>query len=250
MKYGTVDPTVFMTFSLTVPLSFFLFPNMYAIIVFIADVAMLSIMLTVSHEIGSLINLSIFVIFQLVLGFSFFRLKMRLAERIVREQENAERDVLTGFANRRAYDRDMRSLAQEQPKDGLVYVAIDMNELKEVNDSHGHEAGDRLIVGAAECIRQCFGEKGRLYRVGGDEFAFILESAGSGLEQLLGDYEKAMAAWSGRNGMVLSTAYGYARREDHPDENITGLARMADRQMYEAKSEYYRRNGKDRRRYK
>ncbi len=84
MKYGVADPTVFMTFSLTVPLSFFLFPSVYTLIVVVADAAMVYIMASVSSAIGPMINLSIFIIFQLVLGISFFRLKMKLADRIVR----------------------------------------------------------------------------------------------------------------------------------------------------------------------
>ncbi len=174
-----------MTFSLTVPLSFFLFPSVYTIIVVAADAAIFYIMTTVSASIGPMINLSIFIIFQLVLGISFLRLKMKLAERIVKEHENTEIDVLTGFPNRRAYINDIKKLSEEPPPDGLTYLAIDMNELKEVNDSRGHDAGDRLIVGAAKCIEKCFGEKGKMYRIGGDEFAVILTAHEEEMDGLL-----------------------------------------------------------------
>ncbi len=249
VKYGVADPTVFMTFSLTVPLSFFLFPIVYTVIVVLADAFMIYILATVSGSIGPMINLSIFVIFQLVLGISFFRVKMKLADRIVREHENAEMDVLTGFANRRAYEKDMRKMAEEQPRDGLVYLALDINELKEVNDAHGHEAGDRLIVGTAECIERCFGDAGSMYRIGGDEFAVLICMSRDDLERRLGDYERRLKAWSEQNDLGLSTACGYACLEDCPDESVMGLARMADMKMYEAKSRYYRENGRDRRRY-
>ena len=208
---------------------------------------MIYIMATVSGSVGPMINLSIFIIFQLVLGISFLRLKMRLAERIVREQENAEIDVLTGFANRRVYEKDLGRLSEEGAVDGLIYIAIDMNELKEVNDTHGNDAGDRLIVGAAECIAQCFGEKGRMYRIGGDEFAVILPEVGNELPALLGNYEKSMKAWSEQNGMPLSTAYGFVCWNDYPGEDIAGLARAADKKMYEAKASYYQNGGRDRR---
>ena len=249
VKYGVADPTVFMTFSLTVPLSFFLFPSVYTIIVAAADAAIFYIMTMVSASIGPMINLSIFIIFQLVLGISFLRLKMKLAERIVKEQENAEIDVLTGFPNRRAYINDIQKLSQEPAPDELAYLAIDMNELKEVNDSRGHEAGDRLIVGAAKCIENCFGEKGRMYRIGGDEFVVILSAREDELNGLLADYEREMASWSERNGMTLSAAYGCVSRAELPDHSITELARLADKRMYEAKASYYQSRGRDRRRY-
>lgn len=249
VKYGVADPAVFMTFSLTVPLSFFLFPWVYSIIVAVADAIIVYIMVMVSSSIGPMINLSIFIIFQLVLGISFLRLKMRLAERIVKEHENAEIDVLTGFPNRRAYVNDIRKLSGEQALGGLAYLAIDINELKEVNDSRGHEAGDRLIVGAAECIEKCFGGRGRMYRIGGDEFAVVLDVVDGELEGLLRAYEDSMAAWSERNGMRLSTSYGCVCRAELPDSGITDLARAADKRMYEAKTRYYQEKGMDRRRY-
>ena len=249
VKYGVADPTVFMTFSLTVPLSFFLFPAIYVVIVAASDVFMFYMMLTVSGSIGPLINLSIFIIFQLVLGISFLLLKMNLAERIISERENAEIDVLTGFANRRAYEKEIKRIAHESAHGALVYLAIDINELKEVNDSHGHEAGDRLIIGAANCIEQCFGSRGKLYRIGGDEFAVLFTATDGELDGLLSEYEGRMAAWSEQNGMTLTTAYGCASHAEYPNADITGLARMADRRMYEAKAAYYHDSGRDRRRY-
>ena len=249
VKYGAADPAVFMTFSLTVPLSFFLFPSVYLVIVAVADAIIIYIMTMVSASVGPMINLSIFIIFQLVLGISFLRLKKRLAERIVKEHENAEIDVLTGFPNRRAYIDDIRKLSEEKAREDLVYLAIDMNELKEVNDSQGHEAGDKLIVGAAQCIAQCFGEKGKTYRIGGDEFAAIISARRDELDGLLEKYEKDMRSWSERNHLALSTASGHACWSEHPESSITELARIADQRMYEAKAAYYRKSGRDRRRY-
>ena len=161
LKYNVIDPAVFMTFSLTVPLSFFLFPAVYAVIVIAADIVMLYATATISGALGPMINLTIFFLFQLVLGISYLRLKMRLAERIVQEEENAGIDVLTGFPNRRQYEDELKKLLSEPMPEDLVYIAIDMNGLKDVNDTYGHDVGDDLIVGAAHCIEQCFGKMGK-----------------------------------------------------------------------------------------
>ena len=245
--WGTVDSMVFMTFSLVVPLSFYIAPSVYAAIVVIADVLMIYLVVTVSGSIAPITNLSIFCIFQIVLGFSFLRLRLKLAERIIEEQENADIDTLTGFFNRRVYDADMKRLA-EQPESDLAYVSIDLNGLKEVNDHYGHEAGDKLIIGAAQCIERCFGEKGNLYRIGGDEFVVLIPAGSDELENMFRGFDAGTRAWSEQNGMTLSTAYGYACYSELSDESEAVLARVADKRMYDAKARYYQSGGADRRR--
>ena len=165
---GVVDPTVFMTFSLIVPLSVFLPPSVYAVIVTAANAAFLILSVSAGDGVGQLINGLIFFIFQIVLGINFLHLKVKLAERIVDEQDAAGLDVLTGFLNRRSYEEDVKAFAGDALPEDLVYVAIDINGLKGVNDQYGHDAGDKLICGAARCIEEVFGGKGKTYRIGGD----------------------------------------------------------------------------------
>lgn len=247
MITDVADPVVFMTFSLMIPLSFFLLPSVYTVIVTAADAGMLFIILSHSGYIGVLINFSIFVIFQFVLGISFLRLKLRLCDRILEEQRNAGIDVLTGFPNRRSYVEDMKKFTTKPPQDELIYIAVDMNELKEVNDTYGHDAGDRLITGAAQCIERCFGN-GKMYRIGGDEFVILLFAKQEDMAKLFEEYESCMKEWSDQNHLALSTAYGFASSAEHPG-SITELAKLADQRMYEAKARYYHLSGNDRRRY-
>ena len=244
VKFSVIDPAVFMTFSLTVPLSFYLFPAVYAVIAIAADGLMLYMTAVISGTPAPLINLSIFFIFQFVLGISFLRLKMKLAERIVEEQENALIDVLTGLPNRRAYAAKLDQLTKEPLRDDLIYAAIDINGLKEVNDNYGHEAGDKLIVGAARSIEKCFGDKGKIYRIGGDEFVVLIHTEPEEMEKLLQSFEENMKDWSGRNDLELSAAYGYVSSSEC---NIADLARVADQRMYDAKARFYQENNRDRR---
>ncbi|MBR3740413.1 MAG: GGDEF domain-containing protein [Clostridia bacterium] len=246
---GKVDPTVFMTFSLIVPLSAFLFPSVYAVIVTASNAILLYLTLSSGGGVGQLINSFIFFIFQIVLGISFLRLKINLAERIVEEEEKARFDVMTGFLNRRSYEEDLQSyLAAPLPKD-LTYIAIDIDGLKDINDRYGHAAGDTMIIGAARCIEQCFGDKGRAYRIGGDEFAAILTSAQAGSEALLSAFEESMRDWSKRSGIQLTASFGCVSASELPGEDITALARAADAKRYERKALYYQLNGHDRRKY-
>ena len=243
---GGVDPTVFMTFSLIVPLSVFLFPSVYAVVVTAANAVMLYLILSATGSAGQFINIFIFYIFQLVLGISFLRLNVKLAERIVTEEDNANTDMLTGLSNRRAYEEDIKTYLNDVPET-LIYIGIDINGLKETNDRYGHDAGDKIIIGAAQCIRECFGECGKLYRIGGDEYAAILPDEQRDPEQLLDMFEKSMSDWSKRNGTKLTAAFGCASASELPGKSIVGLAHAADERMYRKKALYYQESGNDHR---
>ena len=244
---GTFDPMVFMTFSLIVPLSFYMLPAVYAGIVAVVDACLMALVLRFTNATGVVINLAIFFIFQLVLGVTFLQLKGHLARRIVMEEENAYRDVMTGLGNRRAFEADLERIEAEPGWDDLTYIAIDINGLKAVNDGRGHAAGDRLIVGAAQCIRRAFAQRGRMYRIGGDEFAVVIHAGREAMADILNGYEAHMRTWSAANGMKLTTSYGYVCAEDMPDSGIRERIKVADRRMYEAKERYYQANVNDRR---
>ncbi|MBR5111179.1 MAG: GGDEF domain-containing protein [Clostridia bacterium] len=246
---GTVDPTVFMTFSLIVPLSAFLFPSVYAVIVTAANAILLYLTLSAGGGVGQLINSFIFFIFQIVLGISFLQLKINLAERMVAEQEKARFDVMTGSLNRRSYEEDLQSYLAAPLPENLTYIAIDINGLKDINDQYGHDAGDKMIIGAARCIEQCFGDKGRVYRIGGDEYAAILTSPQAGPEELLNAFEESMRDWSDRSGIQLTASFGCVTASELPGKDISVLAKEADARMYERKALYYQLTGRDRRRY-
>ena len=246
----TADPSVFMTFSLVVPLSFSLLPAVYAVIVIGADFLMLYLIISVTGAGASLINVVVFFVFQFVLGIGFLRLRIKLSERIVQEELNARIDVMTGLPNRRVYEEDLKRIGEKAlPKD-LFYVAIDINGLKDVNDSYGHETGDRLIVGAARCIEQCFTGLGKPYRIGGDEFVILLRAEKEKTDRLISAVEKSAEEWSKDNGVTLCLSCGAAGSSEYPDYGITDLARAADDRMYEDKVRYYKSIGLERRRYR
>jgi len=68
-------------------------------------------------------------------------------------RENAYLDSLTGLLNRRAYERDFSETLDKRADSNLVFGSLDMNGLKTINDTVGHEAGDEMIIGAAECMQ-------------------------------------------------------------------------------------------------
>ena len=156
-------------------------------------------------------------------------------------------DQATKLLNRRAFEEDKARLALQSLPEDLAYVTADLNGLKTANDTLGHAAGDELIRGAAECLKQCLGKYGEVYRIGGDEFAAIIRVDVARMPELMAELERTGAAWSGQLVQGVSIACGWAAAREFPSENIAELSRISDERMYAAKEEYYQRTGKARR---
>ncbi|WP_191016422.1 sensor domain-containing diguanylate cyclase [Treponema zioleckii] len=164
---------------------------------------------------------------------------------------SANTDELTGLENRRAYDLKINNLAESPLGDDFVYVSIDVNGLKNINDTYGHSAGDELIIGAADCLKKAFGDYGNVYRVGGDEFQAVLNADGETLSKIKENLETLVQNWKGDFVESLSISCGYVSKTDVEEKlselSISEIAKLADRLMYRNKAEYYANKGIDRR---
>ena len=91
-------------------------------------------------------------------------------------RHNAVHDHLTGLPNRTLFfDRLSMALAQAQRESHLVaIIMLDLDEFKKVNDTHGHNAGDRLLQGVATRLTHMFRRSDTIARLGGDEFVLLL----------------------------------------------------------------------------
>lgn len=245
---NSTDPVVFMTFSLMIPLSIYLHPVIYAAIVTLADIALLVVFVRTNGISAVIINIFVFFIFQYALGISFQYLRLKLAERLVDEEIKARIDVLTGCRNRLVYEEDVRKKSDEPIPGDFVYVSLDVNGLKETNDSYGHDCGDKLLIGAAQSIEKTFGEKGTVYRIGGDEFVAMINAGQDEVKALCARHDSLMEKWSEDTGINLSISRGCVSYADYPGKTISDLSIIADKKMYEVKEEYYKQAGKDRRR--
>lgn len=156
-------------------------------------------------------------------------------------------DVLTGLLNRRAYESDIEARGYYPKGKNFVYVSFDLNGLKTTNDNIGHEAGDELLRGAAECMKSCFGKYGKLYRVGGDEFVAMITADDERMESINSEFVFMMENWRGQRVSGLSISYGYASRTEFPAMSIAELAQVADKRMYQSKAMHYSSLGIDRR---
>ncbi len=152
------------------------------------------------------------------------------------------RDQGTGLFNRRAFEEEKERLNREGIEERFVYVTADLNGLKTVNDTLGHQAGDELIKGGARCLEACLGAYGKIYRIGGDEYAAMIRISEEELKKALQKLEQTAAAWKGDKVNGVSLSVGYATRKEFPSENISEIMRISDERMYAAKEAYYQKN--------
>ncbi|MDO4202999.1 MAG: GGDEF domain-containing protein [Selenomonadaceae bacterium] len=178
-----------------------------------------------------------------------FTTRVNDAEKKQQEQllHKSQTDELTGLYNRRAYEEDIYAHNDKPEEDDFIYISIDVNGLKVINDTKGHMAGDELITGACQCMKKIFGPHGRIYRVGGDEFVAILVKDVYPVKDILAAFDEEISGWKGSLIDSLSVAYGWVSKEESPESSVRQLGAIAEERMYAAKTAHYRKQGVDRR---
>ena len=162
--------------------------------------------------------------------------------------QESNTDRLTGCLNRRAYEADLQRYREKTVEESFVFVSMDVNGLKTINDTLGHAAGDELLLGAVSCMQQVFGAYGSVYRIGGDEFAAIIFAEEEELKEIQEKFIAAVECWSGTMVQTLSVSAGYAAKREFAELTINEMIKKADEKMYEKKLQYYHVHGIERRR--
>ena len=157
-------------------------------------------------------------------------------------------DELTGIFNRQFYRIVSDSINEKKLANKVVMVSLDVNGLKRTNDISGHLAGDELIKGAAEIIRDVFNANSYgVFRIGGDEFVAIVKCDRSDIPTYERKLVEAQKKWVGKLNKEISLSYGFAAGMDYPDKNIEFVYNAADEMMLANKTKYYVTNKIDRR---
>ncbi|MFP4251537.1 MAG: GGDEF domain-containing protein [Guyparkeria sp.] len=143
----------------------------------------------------------------------------------------AEHDALTGLKNRRAFDLELKAVHARVDRYGGVasLLILDMTRFKAINDTYGHDVGDRALARVAEGLDRCLRETDSAYRLGGDEFVVILPET---------PYRGAR-----RLGTRLLEWFGHHPLREPGGEQVTLRARIGMAQFREGESaeEWFRR---------
>lgn len=174
----------------------------------------------------------------MMLGVGLLILLVLVKDVTDRSRSDAETDALTGIANRRGFDRRaeaafQRAVDQRKP---LAIAMFDLDHFKSINDAHGHDVGDEVIMAFASILTRSAPASALLARTGGEEFAMLLERTAAEPCRLCADAIR-LAVLAERDGgsPIISVSGGVAALR--PGESLTELMRRADQALYQAKGE-------------
>jgi diguanylate cyclase len=174
-----------------------------------------------------------------LLSRNFQQITGRLDEMLKEAQKLANHDMLTGLSNRRSFmeflEREMEEAAASSGS--LAVLFIDLDRFKQINDSLGHDIGDKLLIKAAGRLKTVIGSTGFVARLGGDEFVIVLpvthkEITVQVADQVLRALEKSFFVES--HELFITASIGISVFPEH-GRTFTEVIKFADTAMYQAK---------------
>ena len=139
--------------------------------------------------------------------------------------ETLTRDALTGAFNRHSFYKDVENMKKHQ----MFVISIDLNGLKRINDSEGHDAGDKAILSVSESALEVLPMKCRFYRMGGDEFEILYPNANyTDVELITNKLKEAIY----KRGYSIAVGFGEYKK----GMNFDNVFREVDAMMYEDKA--------------
>ena len=161
----------------------------------------------------------------------------KLLERIADLENQALTDSLTGIANRRAFDLELdRTIAAHNRYDwNFCLMILDVDKFKYINDTYGHPVGDKVLRQMADRLRTLIRETDHFSRIGGDEFAIILNGVDIDRARVAGERIATTIAEqpfvNGRFSVSITLGISSAR----PGDCFESIIERADEELYKSK---------------
>ena len=164
-----------------------------------------------------------------------FRTEMQAYERLMKE------DSMTGMPNREPFEKLIAGITQEAHNyRNILLVFMDIIHLRRVNHEIGRTAGDEMVIAAARCMEAVFGEHGKCYRIGGDEFAAVVYDPDADTDVFSERLDEQIRNYNRNSKYRLSVARGFSLIRD---EN--GKMKSVGEWKYEADTEMYQNKEKE-----
>lgn len=135
-------------------------------------------------------------------------------------------DVTTRLLNRRCFERNLENI-----KSPAYVLVFDINKFKTINDTYGHNEGDKCLGDIGKIIFSVYGKYGRCYRIGGDEFCVIMRKNLDKIKTLNGYFKEAVDECRVLDKKIFGVAVGYAYY-DAAESAIDETVKKADEMMY------------------
>ncbi len=195
----------------------------------------------VNFLIGTFQLTSIFALIgiSLIIAFTLVNYLVALVKIIKRSYEKevyrkmAYTDILTGAANRTAFEEDIEKLFQNK-KTNFLLILFDVDDLKWINDTHGHIEGDVVLKDAYNIMMKSFGSAGKCYRIGGDEFTCLIdqERMMDIYQDLLIKFNELIANYNLDSKYKIHISHGYSAKNVSTDVKPSDMMKRADQKMY------------------
>lgn len=163
------------------------------------------------------------------------------AQQLDRTQREARTDPLSGVGNRKGFDERIQAMMFNYQKKGREFALIlaDVDHFKWINDTHGHQAGDRVVTRIGQVLRECVRPHDYVARFGGDEFAILLHGTDLATAERVGQRIRSQTARTsfegGQHGEHLSVTFSMGLASPSKGETVAELMERADRALYRSK---------------
>ncbi len=141
-------------------------------------------------------------------------------------------DGLTSLLNRRCFENRIKILKHDS-----IFLFIDINKFKEINDTYGHNVGDKILVEIADICLETFSQFGASYRIGGDEYCIILRKHSTNVETLIENLHKNINKKRLTSPLLPSVSVGYGYFI-HNKNTVNDAINEADAMMYKLKNKH------------
>jgi diguanylate cyclase (GGDEF)-like protein len=187
---------------------------------------------------ASTLEMVLFVVSSSVVSLFAFIFAQRTETQRQTLEALATHDPLTGAQNRRAMEQELQIALERHRRDGTScgLVMLDLDNFKSINDKHGHEAGDQVLVQFADLVRKSTRQVDRFFRFGGEEFLLLLSPASTAaMDSIAAKLCRTVEANLRCGGEPVTVSVGGAVLRG--DEDWRSLLARADAALYRAKNE-------------